>query len=114
MNCREFRRKHDAYIDDTLSGVDIEGMNRHLRLCEQCAALDPLYLQDISRYLAERDLDFAYWPFNGTQGLGYGRTYGQTETYGLMNPQWSGYGNQQVLSVIQSLQAPTQGPGVNQ
>ena len=21
MNCREFRRKHDAYIDDTLSGV---------------------------------------------------------------------------------------------
>lgn len=40
MNCREFRRKHDAYVDDTLSGVDIEGMNRHLRLCEQCAALD--------------------------------------------------------------------------
>ena len=40
MNCREFRRKHDAYIDDTLSGVDIEGMNRHLRLCQQCAALD--------------------------------------------------------------------------
>jgi hypothetical protein len=40
MNCREFRRKHDAYVDDTLSGVDIEGMNRHLRLCQQCAALD--------------------------------------------------------------------------
>ena len=40
MNCREFRRKHDAYVDDTLSGVDIEGMERHLRLCEQCAALD--------------------------------------------------------------------------
>jgi hypothetical protein len=40
MNCREFRRKHDAYVDDTLSGVDIEGMDRHLRLCQQCAALD--------------------------------------------------------------------------
>jgi hypothetical protein len=40
MNCREFRRKHDAYVDDTLSGVDIEGMNRHLRLCQRCAALD--------------------------------------------------------------------------
>src|SRR3954465_8947474 len=40
MNCREFRRKHDAYVDDTLSGVDIEGMDRHLRLCPQCAALD--------------------------------------------------------------------------
>ena len=40
MNCREFRRKHDAYVDDTLSGVDIEAMGRHLRLCGDCAALD--------------------------------------------------------------------------
>jgi hypothetical protein len=40
MNCREFRRKHDAYVDDTLSGVDIEAMGRHLRFCVQCAALD--------------------------------------------------------------------------
>jgi hypothetical protein len=40
MNCREFRRKHDAYVDDTLSGMDIEAMGRHLRLCAQCAALD--------------------------------------------------------------------------
>ena len=40
MNCREFRRKHDAYVDDTLSGDDIEEMGRHLRLCAQCAALD--------------------------------------------------------------------------
>ena len=40
MNCREFRHKHDAYVDDTLSGVDIEAMGRHLRLCEPCAALD--------------------------------------------------------------------------
>jgi hypothetical protein len=40
MNCREFRRKHDAYVDDTLSGVDIEAMSRHLRLCEACTQLD--------------------------------------------------------------------------
>ena len=40
MNCREFRRKHDAYIDDTLSGVEIDGMINHRRLCEACAQLD--------------------------------------------------------------------------
>ena len=40
MNCREFRRKHDAYVDDTLSGVEIEGWTGISRLCEQCAALD--------------------------------------------------------------------------
>lgn len=40
MNCREFRRKHDAYIDDTLSGVELEAMARHRELCERCAKLD--------------------------------------------------------------------------
>lgn len=77
---------------------------------EQCAALDPTYLADISRYLRAKDLDFAYWPFNGTQGTGYNRTYGLPETYGLLAPDWSGYGNRAVLRVIQSLQRPTRGP----
>ncbi|MEP6733177.1 MAG: hypothetical protein ABJE10_21215 [bacterium] len=40
MNCREFRRKHDAYIDDTLSGVELDGMAHHRRFCEPCAQLD--------------------------------------------------------------------------
>jgi hypothetical protein len=40
MNCREFRRKHDAYLDDTLSGVEIEAMTHHLRCCEECSARD--------------------------------------------------------------------------
>ncbi|MDB4912673.1 MAG: hypothetical protein JWM95_317 [Gemmatimonadetes bacterium] len=40
MNCREFRRKHDAYIDDTLSGVDLDGMANHRRLCDACSQLD--------------------------------------------------------------------------
>jgi hypothetical protein len=40
MNCREFRRKHDAYIDDTLSGIDLDAMARHRELCERCAHLD--------------------------------------------------------------------------
>ena len=36
--------------------------------------------------------------------------HGQPETYGLMAPYWSGYGNPRVLAVLQSLQHPTQGP----
>jgi hypothetical protein len=40
MNCREFRRKYDAYVDDTLSSVDFEGMAQHRQLCERCAQLD--------------------------------------------------------------------------
>jgi hypothetical protein len=40
MNCREFRRKHDGYVDNTLSGLEIDVMSNHLRLCERCAQLD--------------------------------------------------------------------------
>jgi hypothetical protein len=40
MNCREFRRKHDAYIDDTLSGVELDAMARHRSFCDACARLD--------------------------------------------------------------------------
>lgn len=40
MNCREFRRKHDAYVDDTLSGLEVDAMTLHLRRCQECARLD--------------------------------------------------------------------------
>lgn len=40
MNCRDFRHKHDAFVDDTLSGVDLNAMARHRGLCPQCARLD--------------------------------------------------------------------------
>lgn len=40
MNCREFRRKHDAYIDDLLSGIDMDAMARHREDCPRCARLD--------------------------------------------------------------------------
>jgi len=40
MNCREFRRKHDGYVDDTLSGVEVEAMTLHRRLCQDCARAD--------------------------------------------------------------------------
>ena len=40
MNCREFRNKHDAYVDDTLSGVDLDAMALHRQLCTRCSQLD--------------------------------------------------------------------------
>lgn len=40
MNCREFRSKHAAYVDDTLSGVDHDAMGLHRQLCDRCSQLD--------------------------------------------------------------------------
>lgn len=40
MDCRTFRRKHLAFVDDTLPGVDVVAMERHRRECLACARLD--------------------------------------------------------------------------
>lgn len=40
MDCRTFRRKHLAFVDDTLPGVDVVAMERHRRECQGCARLD--------------------------------------------------------------------------
>jgi len=40
MDCREFRSKHVAYVDDLLAAVDMEGMRAHLGRCSACARQD--------------------------------------------------------------------------
>lgn len=40
MDCRTFRRKHLAFVDDTLPGVDIVQMQAHLTACARCAQTD--------------------------------------------------------------------------
>ena len=47
MDCRTFRRKHLAFVDDTIPGVDAVQMERHRRECARCARLD----SDIRRSL---------------------------------------------------------------
>ncbi len=40
MNCSEFRDQHCAYVDDTLAGVELVQMQRHVAECSVCAQLD--------------------------------------------------------------------------
>ena len=40
MDCRQFGKKHLAFVDDTLSAVDTAAMRRHLQVCSRCAGLD--------------------------------------------------------------------------
>ncbi len=47
MDCRTFRRKHFAFVDDTLPGIDVVQMERHRSECATCARLD----SDIRRSL---------------------------------------------------------------
>jgi hypothetical protein len=40
MDCREFRSKHVAYVDDLLAAVDMDAVRAHLERCTTCAHQD--------------------------------------------------------------------------
>lgn len=40
MDCRAFRNRHLAFVDDTLPGTDLVAMELHLAECWQCARHD--------------------------------------------------------------------------
>jgi len=42
MDCREFHDKHFAFVYDTLSGIEIVGIQRHIAECKDCARHDAL------------------------------------------------------------------------
>lgn len=42
MDCREFRKQHFAYLDDTLPGDDMSAAQRHVMACDSCAAHDTM------------------------------------------------------------------------
>jgi anti-sigma factor RsiW len=37
MDCREFRNKHVAFVDDLLPAVEMEAMERHITACSRCS-----------------------------------------------------------------------------
>jgi hypothetical protein len=40
MDCRAFRKRHLAFVDDTLPGMDVPRMQAHIQECTECAAWD--------------------------------------------------------------------------
>ncbi len=79
-----------------------------------------LWFASLRQYLAANDVDWSWWAVNGTETTGSGRTYGSEETYGVLNPYWNApaVSNElplpalSVLGALQTIAAPSQGPGV--
>jgi hypothetical protein len=40
MDCRHFLENHCAYIDDTLAGIELVAMQRHIAECRSCSERD--------------------------------------------------------------------------
>lgn len=64
----------------------------------------------IRQYIAEKDFDWSVWALNGTQGRGYGRTFGAQETFGVLGIDWTTPAPQPFIAALQALQPATLGP----
>jgi endoglucanase len=62
------------------------------------------WFRNILRFLRESDLDWCYWPLNGTQLSGHSRKFGNPESYGVLNPAYDGPASGQMLRLLQSIQ----------
>ena len=61
------------------------------------------WFRNFIRFLHESDLDWCYWPLNGTQLSGHTRKFGDTEDYGILNRAHDGPASPQMLRLLQSV-----------
>lgn len=57
----------------------------------------------LTGYLEAHNVDWSYWAINGTEATGSGRTWGATETYGVLNTSWNGSALASLTSALQTL-----------
>ena len=62
------------------------------------------WFQNFIRFLQESDLDWCYWPLNGTQLSGHTRKFGEPEDYGLLNLAYDGPASPEMLRLLRSVQ----------
>jgi endoglucanase len=78
--------------------------------CVTDATGQGFWFSAIRTYLSEADIDWAYWPLNGTQARGTGRTFGAPDTYGILDTDWKAPALDPLITSLQTLQPVTQKP----
>jgi endoglucanase len=68
------------------------------------------WFQSLRQYLAAADIDWAYWPLDGTEASGYGRTLGAEEPYGVLDVKWTAPALPALTQALRALEPATQGP----
>jgi hypothetical protein len=56
------------------------------------------------------DIDWGYWPLNGTQSPGTGRTPGAADFYGVLDPTWTKPALPELTALLKELAPATQHP----
>jgi endoglucanase len=68
------------------------------------------WMQWAKQYLMKGDVDWGYWPLNGTQSTGTGRTPGGLEYYGVLDTTWTKPALPELTALLQELAPATQHP----
>jgi endoglucanase len=64
------------------------------------------WFETFAVYLAAGDIDWAYWPANGTMARGDGREYGAVDWYGVLDETWLQPSLPELLEMLQEIQEP--------
>jgi endoglucanase len=65
--------------------------------------IDATFWGWMRQYVTEKELDWAYWAVNGTEGHGYGRNFGAEEQFGVLNVDWNDSASADHLRALQAL-----------
>jgi len=61
------------------------------------------WFQFLTAFLDRHRVSWGYWPLNGTQSTGGGRTWNAPETYGVLNTGWNGVASPDLLARLQQI-----------
>jgi len=78
--------------------------------CVDDTAGQGLWFAGIRMYLTEADIDWSYWPLNGTEATGTSRTLGAEDSYGVLDPAWTQPALPALTSALQAIEPVTQMP----
>jgi hypothetical protein len=72
---------------------------------------DPRWFKSLTQYIAQHDLDWAYWPLNAGPKAAHPAS---SETYTIIDKEWSAPLIDWRTTILSQIQEPQRGPGLDQ
>jgi endoglucanase len=64
------------------------------------------WFQDLTTFLAQHQVGWAYWAVNGSQSADVGRVGGAPEVYGVLNTSWDGPASRVLVKRLHQIESP--------
>jgi len=74
--------------------------------CVQPSSPGGAWFEQFMAYLSAGDIDWAYWPLNGTMARADDREFGAVDWYGVLNETWTGGELPELVEALQAIQEP--------